>query len=406
MRNGLWRCGQNLFQDDTSFFKSVDESGIEWSNLTLPENCRLPLKAIQTTWSCIFLVDDQGYVFKRGPYFLQDWTTAELSSSIEKHPYYFDSWVPLVHPDIYDIQDLSVSSNLLVLIANGGKRLVVFPPSLLESSSPSLQHGSTWSSDSHSRYQSVAAGRGYFLVIVGQGDVYGWGTNDYGQLGIGWEIQSDHSVHIQCKYFHQLTQIESVPSKMAQKVACCDMSSAVLLKNGQVIVFGNNLYLQLATHICCPIQVPQQLDIFSMDHPAIDMAMSGWQLAILGCQGEIWISGKEPIHPLFHSSSCSSQQLPIRVTHPMKEWLSRCSSSITRKEMINHSLLMAGRRYFLLQTPCGIYGYGSGLKDHILSHMSNTSEEEWIVLKQWTLTRQRVFISGAENDIILYHEER
>ncbi|EME29195.1 regulator of chromosome condensation (RCC1) family protein [Galdieria sulphuraria] len=296
----LWRCGRNLFQDDTPAYgnkSSVDENNVVWTCLTFPENFHFPLRALETTWSSIFLVDNQGHLFYRGPYFLQDWT--DYPSSIQNQSQHSSSWLPLVNPDICDIQSLSASSNLLVLIADGGAKLVVFPSSNIGSSSPSLQHWSSWSSDSTiCYYQSVATGRDHFLVIVDEGDVYGWGTNDYGQLGIGWEIQSDQSVHIQCKYSHQLTRIEAIPSKMAQKVACCDMSSAVLLKNGRVIVFGNNLYLQLGTHLCCPIQLPQRLDTFSEDHPALDIALSGWQLAVLGCQGEIWISGKEPIHPL------------------------------------------------------------------------------------------------------------
>lgn len=408
---------------------TTTSNGTRWTLVSLPENFLPPLASLTATWSCIFLVDNRRSVFYAGRYFCQDWTEHshcwieddDVDDSSRKNTTTPGAeWKLLENEDIRDIQHLSASSNLLVLV--GATHLIVFPCTE-SSSSPSKHRWFTWalpSSNSTSREgggccQSVATGRGYFLLVTSDGDVYGWGTNDYGQLGIVEQQQQqqhsdsddtqDKDPVITCKYCDSLTRIEAVPSGMALKVACCDMSSAILLKNGQVMVFGNNLYLQLGTHLCCPIQVPQTLDTFSTHHPARDIAMHSWQMAVMDHRGQVWLSGKEPIHPLQreHGGGSLSPTISLSTTD-----MNSCVLCENDDRCCPHRRLIAGNRYFLLQTSDAIYGYGSGLRDYILP--SYTKNDDWVILKQWTTSplssqRQQVLVAAAENDILIYEEK-
>ena len=80
---------------------------------------------------------------------------------------------------------------------------------------------------------SIAAGFNYSLLILESGEVFGWGFNKYGQLGDGT-----------AKDRKQPQLIYGIPGK-AVKIVTGSNHSLVLLENGEVYGWGSNNYGQL-----------------------------------------------------------------------------------------------------------------------------------------------------------------
>jgi alpha-tubulin suppressor-like RCC1 family protein len=80
---------------------------------------------------------------------------------------------------------------------------------------------------------AVAGGTSFSLVLLENGDVYAFGLNSYGQLGLGDTTER-----------HTPAKIATLSGE-ARAVAAGDSHSLVLLENGDVYGFGRNSYGQL-----------------------------------------------------------------------------------------------------------------------------------------------------------------
>eukprot|EP01124_Arcella_intermedia_P005043 TRINITY_DN12936_c0_g1_i1.p1 TRINITY_DN12936_c0_g1~~TRINITY_DN12936_c0_g1_i1.p1 ORF type:complete len:447 (-),score=61.37 TRINITY_DN12936_c0_g1_i1:823-2163(-) len=83
-------------------------------------------------------------------------------------------------------------------------------------------------------FVSIALGQEHSLVLLGNGTLYGWGANQYGQLGTGDELDRLNPVKV------------SGVGKIKQ-VACGAFHSMALLKSGEVFTWGCNQIGQLGT---------------------------------------------------------------------------------------------------------------------------------------------------------------
>eukprot|EP00871_Galdieria_phlegrea_P003190 jgi/Galph1/3872/GphlegSOOS_G2562.1 len=329
--------GKNLFGQLLDKVEENNSQFLDWTHLPVPSSLKFPLRKLDSTWSSTFLIDDDGDVFYRGRYFYEDWRleTDKTTEVSKKRKLGGPSWRRLPESTACltkNASTLSVSDDLLAIVSHEKNQLVVYLGNE-NSTSPSWSNFKVFNSPCEGKgFDSIATGRSYLLTILSNGDVYGWGTNDYGQLGI--HFQQDDTVEITKSFVETLVVIPSIPFGMAAKVVCSELSSAVLTKDGNVYVFGNNLYLQLGTDVCCPVQVPRRINVRSTQ-PVMDIALNGWQLAVVFESGEIWISGKEPIHPLY----CGRRSSTIETQY----WL-----SIPPDERI--VAVYGGKRYFLLLT--------------------------------------------------------
>ncbi len=87
--------------------------------------------------------------------------------------------------------------------------------------------------DDISNVKAISAGAGHVLALLSDGDVYAWGDNSYGQLGIGDVVREKHSPQ-------QITDL----SDIVEISAGYDFSLA-LDSDGQVHAWGNNEESQL-----------------------------------------------------------------------------------------------------------------------------------------------------------------
>ncbi|XP_074647680.1 putative E3 ubiquitin-protein ligase HERC4 isoform X2 [Tubulanus polymorphus] len=75
--------------------------------------------------------------------------------------------------------------------------------------------------------RQIASGGYHSFILSQSGAVFGWGKNDFGQLGIGTDRSSSYPV--QCK---------SLRSQRVKYVACGDEHTAILTADGGVFTFG------------------------------------------------------------------------------------------------------------------------------------------------------------------------
>jgi len=123
-------------------------------------------------------------------------------------------------------QPIAGSSTIKALGENNSGQLGVSPNDLDE--------GSHTISDLKNVSQ-VVAGRNFTLAKTDEGNVYVWGGNDWGQLGLG----SDES--------RQDEPIENSTLKDSKKIAASNNHVLAITKDGHVVSFGSNFSGQLGT---------------------------------------------------------------------------------------------------------------------------------------------------------------
>lgn len=84
---------------------------------------------------------------------------------------------------------------------------------------------------------SVAAGYAFNLAVTDRGEVYGWGFNDKGQLGLGHRFNQEHPQRINSLVTNYSAEIV--------EVACGQQHSVAVSKSGTVYAWGLNVFGQL-----------------------------------------------------------------------------------------------------------------------------------------------------------------
>ena len=79
----------------------------------------------------------------------------------------------------------------------------------------------------------ISAGNGYSLALTNTGKIYSFGDNNVGELGLEHNIDTNIP-----------TLILKIPNNIIQ-ISCGERSSLVLTNNGEIFAFGNNEYGQL-----------------------------------------------------------------------------------------------------------------------------------------------------------------
>lgn len=107
-----------------------------------------------------------------------------------------------------------------------------------------------FSSGFPSEIVQVAAGDNFFLYLLDTGELWGCGANNYGQLGDGTTTNKGTPVLIPFSF----------PSPI-KKLKCAGSHTIVILNNGEVYGWGSNLFSQLGLSNTIPYTIPTKLDI-------------------------------------------------------------------------------------------------------------------------------------------------
>ncbi|XP_048365977.1 E3 ISG15--protein ligase HERC5-like isoform X2 [Sphaerodactylus townsendi] len=100
----------------------------------------------------------------------------------------------------------------------------------------------------------IAAGGSHSLAVSLSGSVYSWGKNAFGQLGLG---------HTEDKYFP--TYVNALEHKKTVFISCGGEHTAILTKDGLVCTFGAGCYGQLGHNSTCNEVFPRFVaELFSV----------------------------------------------------------------------------------------------------------------------------------------------
>ncbi|XP_039986682.1 probable E3 ubiquitin-protein ligase HERC6 [Xiphias gladius] len=179
----------------------------------------------------------------------------------------------------------------------------------------------------------VACGDGHSLALTKGGDVFSWGLNSHGQLGLGKEVsQQDTPVLVCALSGVAVTQIAAgathtlfltlsglvyccganksgqlglnrvdergrfnicmVPALRTLGVSfisCGEAHSAVLTKSGKVFTFGDGSHGQLGHNSSATEVAPRLVD--GLDGPASQIACGRCHTLVLGSSGQLWAFG-------------------------------------------------------------------------------------------------------------------
>ena len=87
----------------------------------------------------------------------------------------------------------------------------------------------------HVQVKTVACGQAHTLILSKTGEVYSWGNNKYGQLGIGSRVDQRFPCYVNLEERHG----------NVTHVACGDRHSCILTDTYRVLMFGSNQHGQL-----------------------------------------------------------------------------------------------------------------------------------------------------------------
>lgn len=128
-------------------------------------------------------------------------------------------------PGIGGVTAISAGQNVLLALKNDG---TVWQWTAGSGSSPTKVTGLP------GNVAAISAGGGHYLALTRSGDVWAWGRNDKGQLGIGTSDTSDHATPKQVAILHDITDIAAGFSH-----------SLAVDYTGNVYTWGSNNYGQL-----------------------------------------------------------------------------------------------------------------------------------------------------------------
>lgn len=120
------------------------------------------------------------------------------------------------------------------------------------------------------KMQDVAAGLWHTVSISADGDVYSFGGNQFGQLGIG----SD-----QAETIPKLVDAPSLENKNARSVSCGARHSAIITDEGEVFCWGWNKYGQLGLGDSMDRNVPCIVPVDGY-HP-LNVSCGWWHTLVL-----------------------------------------------------------------------------------------------------------------------------
>ncbi|EKX45021.1 hypothetical protein GUITHDRAFT_71654 [Guillardia theta CCMP2712] len=133
------------------------------------------------------------------------------------------------------------------------------------------------------RINSLACGRAHAVLTTEEGDVWSFGWNMYGQLGLG--LQYDHTRTPQL--------LESLRGPKLQDVACGGQHAVVMLSDGSLFAWGRNEEGQLAIGSLEPKLIPSRVETpWRGEERVVQLACGFSHTAFLTSSGRVFCSGQ------------------------------------------------------------------------------------------------------------------
>ena len=105
-------------------------------------------------------------------------------------------------------------------------------------------------------FKKVSVGKNHVIAITESGEIYSWGSNDFGQLGVARSVDT-------CLW--SPTQIYTEDSK-AKDVICTENSSFIITEDMRVYSFGQNNFGQLGLGSTMDFDAPRRINELGFDN--------------------------------------------------------------------------------------------------------------------------------------------
>ena len=126
----------------------------------------------------------------------------------------------------------------------------------------------------------IISGDNYVLAITEKGEVFSWGNNDYGQLGLG---HNNHCNTPQLVEFFNEKQIKNIISGSNHVLA--------MTEEGEVFSWGCNHYGQLGLGHNNNCNTPQLVEFFN-EKQIRNIISGGYHVLAITEEGEVFSWGK------------------------------------------------------------------------------------------------------------------
>lgn len=228
----------------------------------------------------------------------------------------------------------------------------------------------------------ISAGEAYSMALSMSGNIYSWGKNDCGQLGLGHTEEKDSP-----------SLIEALDGQKVEFLSCGGSHTALLTQDGMVFTFGAGQYGQLG-HNSQHNELKPRVVTALVGNRVVQVACGRWHtLAYASDLGKVFSFGLGKQGQLGHGTK-HNQLIPLPMKMPSNEELTFDSHS-SDKELI---MIAGGNQSILLWIQKDNSYVNQRRK--ILT-LNEGAAKRWIAdvgTKQWQKTKreiQEVFSSPA-----------
>lgn len=202
----------------------------------------------------------------------------------------------------------------------------------------------------------IASGGEHTLALLDTGDLFSWGLNSQGQLGLNSK---------ETQYFPQKLHYFQGGSKSFCDIAAGYNHSFILTKEGAILSFGGNTFGQLGNGSKLKQMFAKKIDAFASGRSIIKIACGFNFTLFLSDKGEVYSCGDNSFGQLGLGKTLLSTELPLQVSFPPEgQFIVRISAGSFSAALTDHGKLFLWGLNFLTNTyePTAI-NFSHSLKD-------------------------------------------